>query len=68
MITHFFSNDGSYGDSDDILIVETDDWSEDDWRDIQDASDMTRLAIAREIAEKHRDKRVKDFYASIYKK
>ena len=67
MATHFFSNDGSYGDAKGILIVDTDQWSEEDWRDIDDACDMTRLAIAKEIEEKHRDKRVRDFYASIYK-
>lgn len=65
MTTHFFSNDGSYGDAEDILIVNTDQWSEEDWRDIDDASDMTRLAIAREIEEKHRDERVKNFYPTL---
>lgn len=67
MSEHFFSTDGSYGDATDILVVDTSNWTDEDWRDIDDASDMTRLDIAIEIAKRrHRGEQI-SFYSNAYK-
>lgn len=66
-MAHFFSNDGSYGDADGILVVDTDTWTDEDWRDINDASDSTRLDIAKDIAERHQREQIVSFYKNIYK-
>lgn len=66
-MAHFFSNDGSYGDAEDLLIVDTDNWTDEDWRDIDDASDMTRLDIAKDIAERHQREQEISFYSNAYK-
>lgn len=50
---HYFSEDGSYGDATDILVVDTSKWTREDWRDINDASDSTRLDVAIAIAKKY---------------
>jgi hypothetical protein len=66
-MTHFFSNDGSYGDAEDLLIVDTDNWTDEDWRDIDDASDLTRLDIAKDIAERHQREQEILSYSNAYK-
>lgn len=47
----YFAFDGSYGDSDHLVTIDTSDWTEDDWNEIDSASDdrrrTTALAIAR---------------------
>ena len=50
---HFFSEDGSYGGADGILVVDTSQWTADDWREVEDTSDLHRLEVARDIARKY---------------
>lgn len=49
----WFSEDGSYG-SGVPLVVETTEWTEEDWRDIDDSSDSERVHIALEISKKYK--------------
>lgn len=49
----YFSADGSFGTDDCVLLV-TDKWSTEDWRDIEDCSDSERLDIALSIDAKYR--------------
>jgi hypothetical protein len=49
----YFTNDGTYGAANDgdIIIVDTDNFTEDDWDDIEECPDATRMALAEEIAK-----------------
>ena len=46
----YFAADGSYGDAQDLLIVSTNDWPDETFEWVEDASDRGRLAIAIQIA------------------
>lgn len=50
---HYFANDGNYGDAEEILIVDTDLWNEEDWQEIEDATDSERPQIAQAISERY---------------
>ena len=45
----YFAADGSYGCSKGLSVVDTSQWTDEDWRRIDDASDGNRVDIAREI-------------------
>ncbi len=45
----YFAADGSYGSADSLAVFDTSGWTDDDWFDIEDASDSERLAVAKEI-------------------
>jgi hypothetical protein len=49
----YFTNDGTFGSAndDDIFIVDTSAFTEDDWNDIEECSDSARMAMAKEIAK-----------------
>lgn len=51
MPIHYFASDGNYGDASDIVIVHTDNWTSEDWDEIMDGSDTSRIHIAKRIAE-----------------
>lgn len=51
---HYFASDGNYGDASQIVIVHTDDWTNEDWDKIMDASDDERAQVAQDIAEDKR--------------
>ena len=46
MTIHYFAKDGNYGDAKDLVIVDTTDWSDDEWADIDFAIDSNRPEIA----------------------
>lgn len=48
----YFATDGNYGDATDIVIVDTTEWTEDDFQLIEDASDSERAEIATRLDEK----------------
>lgn len=48
---HYFATDGNYGDATEIIIVHTDNWTEQDWNKILDASDEDRSAVAQSICD-----------------
>lgn len=54
MSNSYFAMDGSYGDAEEILIVDTDQWTEDDWDSVHNASDDGRSDVAQSIIEKYR--------------
>lgn len=47
--THYFAADGSYGEAD-ILVLDTSDWSQDEWDIIENAPDSERMAIAWQLS------------------
>lgn len=49
----YFAADGNYGDASDILIVDTENWTNDDWADMDEARDSDRLELAKKIAAKY---------------
>lgn len=46
MTIHYFAADGNYGNAKDLVIVDTSDWTEDEWADIDFAIDANRPLIA----------------------
>lgn len=59
---HFFAQDGSFGHAEGIVIIETDQWEEDDWDMVADAPDSRRAAVAMAMATWIRLDRPKDFW------
>ena len=51
----YFSTDGSYGDANGLIIVNTNAWPQDDWDRIEAASDWERPIVALEIAAQNGD-------------
>lgn len=52
---HWFAEDGSYG-SGVTIVVDTRNWTDEDWRDIDDSSDSERALVAIEITKKYKEK------------
>lgn len=52
MTIHYFAADGSYGDATNLVIVDTSDWTEDEWADIDFAIDANRPLIALSLSGK----------------
>jgi len=50
----YFAEDGNYGDASSLAIVDTSDWTEDDWARLDEESDWNRPETARLIAEEKR--------------
>jgi len=50
MTKHYFAADGSYGDAQ-IIVVDTSDWSQDEWDIIENCSDSERLDIAYQLTQ-----------------
>lgn len=48
----YFGKDGNYGDAENIVIVDTSDWTEDDWQMIDEAGDTDRASVALGIANR----------------
>lgn len=51
----YFAADGNYGTADCVLLI-TDEWSTEDWRDVADCSDSERLSVALAISNKYTNK------------
>ncbi len=51
MMKSYFTDDGTYGSADDgkIVILNTENFTEDDWDDLEECSDSIRMALAQEI-------------------
>ena len=45
----YFATDGSYGDATDLLVIDASLFTEEDWDEIQNASDADRADLAYEI-------------------
>lgn len=48
---HFFTEDGTYGSVDGMEILDTTNWTVEDWERIDECGDSSRIAEARAIAE-----------------
>lgn len=46
---HYFATDGNYGDGEDILLIDTDLFTDEDWDEIESQPDNDRLETAQEI-------------------
>ena len=51
MRIHYFAEDGNYGSADGLVIVDTSDWTEDEWEIIDGALDCDRPIIARSLSK-----------------
>ena len=45
---HYFAADGNYGSADGLVLVDTSNWTEEQWQMIEDTSDSFRPTRARE--------------------
>jgi len=50
---HYFGADGNYGDADRLTVVDTSQWTEEDWDTIEESADFERSWIAQKISEKY---------------
>jgi len=50
----YFAADGNYGEADELVVVDTTLWSDEDWNEIEEASDSDRPDIAKTISERIR--------------
>lgn len=46
MIMHYFATDGNYGDSAGMVLLDTSDWTDEQWDEIEEASDYDRVNVA----------------------
>ena len=51
---HYFAEDGTYGEADKLVVIETSDWSEEDWEEIDDTPDWDRPRVAKIINNKYK--------------
>lgn len=49
-MTTYFATDGNYGNADGIVIVDTSDWSEENWTAIDEVGDADRANLAYTLA------------------
>jgi hypothetical protein len=63
-VLHYFAVDGNYGSADGIVIVDTSDWSEDDWEAIEMAGDSDRASVAYALA-KSDEKQREEFHEAV---
>lgn len=59
---HFFAEDGSFGHAEGIVIIETDQWEEEDWDIVADVNDSRRAKVAKAMATWIRLGRPQDFW------
>ena len=50
---HYFAIDGNYGNADGIVLCQTQEWSEEDWTEIEHATDSERANVAVEISRQY---------------
>ncbi len=55
MNEHYFAKDGNYGDSFGLVVVDTSEWTEQDWVLIDEAMDDERPEIAQQISERNKN-------------
>jgi hypothetical protein len=58
----YFAEDGNYGSVNEIVIVDTENWTPEDWDELDEVSDWARPGIAERIARKHGAKRWEIWY------
>jgi hypothetical protein len=50
-VLHYFAVDGNYGDASGLTIIDTTDWTEEDFTHIEEVRDQDRPLAARAISE-----------------
>lgn len=55
MSRHYFATDGSYGDAEGLVVVDTSDWTDDEWDLIADAPESLRASVAATLVERGLD-------------
>ena len=50
MALTYFAADGSYGDANGLVIIDTRAWSPEDWSAVESAGDYTRANVAHSMA------------------
>lgn len=58
MNLHYFAKDGSFGSAEGLVIIDTSDWTDDEWADIDFAIDANRPLIALSLSSAQSDKSV----------
>jgi hypothetical protein len=48
----WFTTDGTYGNESDLTVIDTANWTTNDWHDVEACSDAERLELALSIAKK----------------
>jgi hypothetical protein len=51
--TTYFALDGNYGEAQGMVVIDTTKWSEDDWTQIEEASDSERAQVALDLTNKY---------------
>jgi hypothetical protein len=46
---HYFATDGNYGDAEDILVIDSDLFTNEDWINISEELDSYRIDLAKSI-------------------
>lgn len=49
MALHYFAADGNFGNADELLVVDTSDWTDEDWERIEEAYDFQKPYVASAI-------------------
>jgi len=49
----YFAADGNYGSADGMVVVDTTTWSEEDWTQVEEASDSERAQVALDLTRKN---------------
>lgn len=52
--SHYFAEDGTYGESARLSIIDTTDWNEEDWEEIDETPDWDRPRVAGIITNKYK--------------
>jgi hypothetical protein len=51
MNMYYFAEDGNYGDANNLLVVDGDIFTPEQWQEIEDSTDTTRLEYARSVSD-----------------
>jgi hypothetical protein len=52
-LSSYFAVDGNYGSADGMVVVDTTTWSEEDWTQVEEASDSERAQVALDLTRKN---------------
>ena len=50
MAKTYFAEDGSYGDAENLVLLDTSNWTDKDWHEIEWSSDWERPIVAQTIS------------------
>lgn len=51
----YFANDGSFGSATGMVVIDTRAWSDEDWTEVENATDDVRVRVAVEVAIRNGD-------------